>query len=147
MSDADPTGPARGTDERRLPPVIEMGVLSLALAVSGVIYLTSSLPGVPPIAPAVGLLAASALIVVLNGVALARTRGFAWRRFFLVYRWTSLGYGIVAGLLMFVFVYNELPTRQLALLVATLAIGAVDVPLILSFSVARFADDEGRAAD
>ncbi len=145
MSGVEQAGIAHGADEPRLPPVIETGVLSLALAISGVIYLTSSLPNVPPIAPAVGLLAASALTVALNVVVLARARGFAWRRFFLVYQWTLLGYGLVAGLLMFVFIHNDLPTRQLALLVATLAIGAVDIPMILSFSVARFAEPEGEA--
>ncbi len=145
MSGVEQASIAHGADERRLPPVIETGVVSLALAISGVIYLTSSLPNVPPIAPAVGLLAASALTVALNVVMLVRARGFAWRQFFLVFRWTLLGYGIVAGLLMFVFIHNDLPTRQLVLLVATLAIGAVDIPMILSFSVARFAEREGEA--
>ncbi len=141
MSGAERPGDAYRAKDKRLPPVVLTGVVSLALAVSAVIYLNWSLPRVPPIAPAVGLLVASALTVALNGVALARTRGFAWRPFFLVYKWTSLGYGIIAGLLMFVFVRNELPARQLVLLVATLAIGAVDIPMILSFSVARFVDD------
>jgi hypothetical protein len=145
MSSVEQAGGGRGADERRLPPVIEAGVLSLALAVSGVIYLTSSLPSEPPIAPAVGLLAASALTVAVNAVVLARARGFAWRRFFLVYQWTLLGYGLVAGMLMFVFIHNDLPTRLLAMLVTTLAIGAVDIPMILSFSVARFAEDEDEA--
>ncbi len=142
MSDVRQAGDADGVDEQRFPPVIEAGVVSLALAISGVIYLTSSLPSEPPIAPAIGLLAASALTVVLNAVALVRAQGFAWQKFFLVFRWTLLGYGLVAGLLMFVFIHNDLPTRLLSLLVATLAIGAIDIPMILSFSVARFAEDE-----
>ena len=129
------------------PPVIEAGVVSLALAVSGVIYLTSSLPSEPPIAPAIGLLAASAFVVVLNAVALVRAEGFDWQKFFLVYRWTLLGYGVIAGLLMFVFIHNNLPTRLLSLLIATLAIGAIDIPMILSFSVARFAEDEDVAEE
>ncbi len=142
MSDMRQSSDAAAQDERRFPPVIEAGVVSLALAVSGVIYLTSSLPSEPPIAPAIGLLAASAFTVLLNAVALARARGFAWHKFFLVYQWTLLGYGVVAGLLLFVFIHNDLPTRLLSLLAATLAIGAVDIPMILSFSVARFAEDD-----
>jgi hypothetical protein len=145
MSGTEQASSAPAADEPRMPPVIETGVVALALAISGVIYLTASLPNVPPIAPAIGLLAAAALTVAFNVVVLARTRGFAWRRFFLVFQWTLVGYGLIAGLLMFVFIHNDLPTRQLALLAATLAIGAVDIPMILSFSVARFAEPEGRA--
>ena len=50
---------------------------------------------------------------------------------------------------MFVFLHNDLPTRQLALLAATLAvgaIGAIDIPMILSFSVARFAEPKSKAS-
>lgn len=142
MTHADQASIAHDADEPRMPPVIEAGALSLALAISGVIYLNASLPSVPPIAPAIGLLAAAALVVAINAVLLARTPDFARRTFFLVFQWTLLGYGVVAGLLMFVFIFNDLPTRQLALLIATLAIGAIDVPMILAFSVARFADPE-----
>ena len=140
MSDTPQTTTAPVTTETQWPPVIETGAVALALAISGVIYLTSTLPDVPAIAPAVGLLAASALIVVLNVLMLARADGFAWQHFFLVFRWALLGYGLIAGLLMFVFIHNDLQTRQLALLAATLAIGAVDIPMILAFSVARFAE-------
>ncbi len=124
--------------ERKLPPVTWVGVLALALAISGVTYLSSSLPNVPPLAPAIGLLAAAAVSVVANALMLARVRGFAWRPFFVVGGWTLLGYGLIAGLLMFVFVYNELPALQLAFLIATLVVGAVNIPMILAFSVARY---------
>lgn len=145
MSDTQQTVRPNAIDDTHLPPVIETGAVALALAISGVIYLTSTLPDVPPIAPAIGLLVAAAFVVVLNLVVLARTDGFAWQLFFLVFRWTVLGYGLIAGLLMFVFIHNNLPARQLALLAATLAIGAIDIPMILSFSVARFAEPKSKA--
>lgn len=126
-----------------LPPVAAVGALALGLAISGVSYLSASLPSEPPLAPAIGLLAAAAAAVVANAVALARVRDFAWRPFFVVGRWTLLAYGVIAGLLMFVFVYNELPARQLAFLIATLAVFAVDIPMILAFSVARYQSYEG----
>ena len=140
MSSTEQTTTAHVSTETRWPPVIETGAVALALAISGVIYLTSTLPDVPPTAPAIGLLAAAALVVVFNVIVLTRAAGFPWHQFFLVFRWTLLGYGLTAGLLMFVFIHNDLPTRQLALLAATLAIGAIDIPMILSFSVARFAE-------
>lgn len=132
-----------------LPPVALVGALALGLAISGVSYLSASLPREPSLAPAIALLAAAAAAVLANAVALARVRAFAWRPFLAVGGWTLLAYGLIAGLLMFVFVYNELPARQLAFLIATLAVGAVDVPMMLAFSVARYqpygsADETGR---
>lgn len=124
--------------ERKLPPVALVGALALGLAISGVSYLSASLPNEPPLAPAIGLLTVAAAAVVVNVVALARARDFAWRPFFTVGGWTLVAYGLIAALLMFVFVYNELPARQLAFLIATLAVGAVDIPMILAFSVARY---------
>lgn len=127
-----------GAGRQRLPPVLGVGVLSLALAISGVSYLTSSLPGEPELGPAIGLLAGAAVAVLANIASLARARGFAWGVFFTVGRWILLAYAVIAGMLMFIFVYNELPARQLAFLVATLAVGAIDVPMMLAFSVARY---------
>src|SRR3712207_8927123 len=40
-----------GMTERRLPPVTEIGMLSLALIVAGGIYLSSHIPGDVPLAP------------------------------------------------------------------------------------------------
>jgi hypothetical protein len=69
-------------NERRLPPVTEVGMASLALIVTGGIYLSAHLPRHVPLGPAVALLAASALLLVGNVVALSRVEGFAWDRFF-----------------------------------------------------------------
>ncbi|MBI4297549.1 MAG: hypothetical protein HY676_03360 [Chloroflexi bacterium] len=135
--DARPTASA-SAQEQRLPPVAFVGTLALGLAIAGVTYITASLPKEPPLAPAIGLLAAAAAAVIANAVALARARNFAWRLFFIVFRWTILAYGLIAGLLMFVFIYNDMPARMLAFQIATLAIGAVDIPMILAFSVAKY---------
>lgn len=149
MSEIERTAGGAGELGRRLPPVITVGALALGLAISGVSYLSASLPQEPAPAPAIGLLAAAAAAVMANAVALARVRDFAWRSFFVVGRWTVLAYGIIAGLLMFVFVYNHLPARQLAFLITTLAVFAADVPMMLAFSVARYqsyggADEAGQ---
>ncbi len=128
--------------EAQLPPVGVVGVLALALAISGASYLSSSLPQEPPFAPAIALLVAAAAAVIFNVVSLALVRDFAWRTFFAVGRWTLLGYGLIAALLMFIFIHNNIPDRQLALLIATLAVGAVDIPMVLAFSVARHYTNE-----
>lgn len=124
--------------ERRLPPIIPAGCAGLLLAVAGVIYLASHIPGHPSLAPAIGLLAAAAATVAANAAALARIRPFAWWRFWQVWRWTMLAYAIIAGMLIYTFIYDRIPGGQLSLLVATLAVFALDIPVMLAFSVARY---------
>jgi len=54
---------------RKLPPVTQVGMLSLALIVAGGIYLAAHIPQHVPLAPAVALLAASALLLAGNLIA------------------------------------------------------------------------------
>jgi hypothetical protein len=124
--------------ERRLPPIIELGCASLVLAIAGVIYLSSYIPGHPSLAPAIGLLAASAAVMLVNVGVLARIRPFAWWMFWKVWAWTMVAYAVIAGMLMYVFIYDRIPAGQMTLLLLTLAVFAVDVPTMLAFSVARF---------
>jgi hypothetical protein len=124
--------------QRRLPPIIEIGTAAMVLAIAGVIYTSSYIPGKPNLAPAVGLLAGSASIVLVNAVILSRIRNFAWGVFWKVGAWTLAAYAIIAGMLMFIFIYDRVPTGQLTLLVLTLAVFAVNIPVMLAFSVARF---------
>lgn len=123
---------------KRLPPIIEIGCAGLVLAIAGVIYLASHIPGHPTLGPAIGLLAAAAAVVAGNVLVLGRLPDFAWWMFWKVWAWTMLAYAIIAGMLMYIFIYDQIPTGQLTLLVMTLAVFAVDIPLMLAFSVARF---------
>ena len=124
--------------ERRLPPVTEVGMASLALIVAGGIYLSAHLPRHVPLGPAVALLAASALLLVANLVALARVEGFAWARFFSVGRWALLAYAITAGLIEYAFVRNHLSGGPLVVLSLSLVVYAVHVPMLIGFTVARY---------
>ena len=85
--------------ERPLPPVTEVAIASMALIVIGGIWIVSHLPHHVPLGPAVALLAASALLVVFNVVALSRVPDFNWASFFLVAKWAGLAYAITAGIL------------------------------------------------
>lgn len=123
---------------RRLPPVAELTVASLILMLSGGIYLASYLPRQPALAPAIALVGTGAALTAAATVALCRIRPFAWATFFLVGRWCLVAYAIIAGLLAFVFIYDHTGGATLAVLVATLAIFAVDVPMIIGFTVARY---------
>ncbi|MEA2251892.1 MAG: hypothetical protein QOG70_2134 [Solirubrobacteraceae bacterium] len=124
--------------ERRLPPVTEMAMASMALIVAAGIYLAAHLPRHVPLGPAVALLAASALLVVANVVALSRVPDFDWQAFLGVARWSLLAYLVIAGMLEFVFVYDGIRGGQLVVLTLSLAVFAVHVPLLIGFTVARY---------
>jgi hypothetical protein len=124
--------------ERRLPPVTELGMLSLALIVAGGIYLSAHLPRHVPLGPAVALLAASALILVANLLLLSRVQGFPWARFTDVAKWALLAYAVTAGLIEYSFLQSGLRGGALVVLSASLVVYAVHVPMLIGFTVARY---------
>ena len=126
--------------ERRLPPVTQLGMLSLALIVAAGIYLSAHLPRHVPLGPAIALLGASALVLAGNLGSLARVRGFAWRRFFEVARWALLAYLIIAGMIEYAFLRNHMSGGPLIVLTLSLLVFAVHVPVLIGFTVARYAE-------
>lgn len=131
-----PSSPAT----RRLPPVAELTVLSVALMLTGGVYLASHLPTLPPLAPAIGLLAAGGALTVVALILLSRIHPFAWGTFFLVARWSFAAYVVIAGILGFVFIFDHTRGSTLTVLLLTLVVFAFDVPMIIAFTVARYDD-------
>jgi hypothetical protein len=134
-ADGDAPG---GVEGRRLPPVTPVGMTSLGLIIAGGIYLSSYLPRHVPLGPAVALLIASALLVGVNLVSLARVPGFAWRRFFEVARWVGLAYVVIAGMIEYAFVRNHIHGGALVVLTLSLLVFAAQGPTMVGFTVARF---------
>lgn len=130
---------AEPSADRDFPPVTAIGMTSLALIVIGGIYLASHLPNEVPLAPAVILLVLSAGLLVANMVALARADGFRWDRFLAVGKWALLAYGITAGLIEYAFLRNGLSGGPLVVLTLSIVIYAVHVPMLIAFTVARYA--------
>jgi hypothetical protein len=133
-------------NERPLPPVTQLAMVSLSLIVAGGIYLSAHLPRHVPIGPAVALLAASALVLTVNIVALSRVQDFAWNRFFEVGKWSLLAYLVIAGMIEYVFLRDHVSGGALVVLTVSLAVFAVHVPMLVGFTVARYADREDRVA-
>ncbi len=129
-----PAGPA----QRRLPPVTGLAVAAMALVIVGGIYLAAHLPRPAPLGPPVAALALAAVALLAAAAMLARVRDFAWHTFFVVAGWTLAAYVVIAGMLGFVFVLDHTPGRVLIVLTLMLAVFAIDVPLLLAFSVARY---------
>ena len=121
-----------------LPPVAKLAALTLMLVVAGGIYLAAHVGHPASLVPAVVVAVAAALVLVVDVVLVARIREFAWDTFFRVTGWALVAYLVMAGILEYVFIYDHTPHRQLMLFTAMLVMFAVDVPLLLGFSVARY---------
>jgi hypothetical protein len=124
--------------ERRLPPVTQLGMLSLGLVLVAGIYLSAHLPEHVSLAPAIALLAASALVLSVNLISLARVDGFHWRRFFQVARVALLAYALIAGMIEYVFLRNHTSGGPLVVMTLSLLIFALNVPVLIAFTVARY---------
>jgi hypothetical protein len=125
-------------NERRLPPVTQIGMTSLALIVAGGIYLAAHLPNHVPLAPAIVLLSVSVLLLAGNLVALTRVADFPWTRFFDVAKWALLAYAIIAGMIEYSFLRDHITGGVLVVLTLSLVVFAVHVPVLIGFTVARF---------
>lgn len=123
--------------DRKLPPVTQLAMLSLALIVAGGIYLSDHIPGQVPLTPAIILLAASALLMAVNIASLVRVKEFAWPRFFQVAKWSFLAYLAISGLIEYAFLQNHVKGGTLVVLTLSLAIFAIHIPTLVGFTVAR----------
>ncbi len=121
-------------------------MLSLALIVAGGIYLSAHLPHHVPLGPAVALLAASVVVLAANILVLSRVKDFNWARFFEVAKWSLLAYVVIAGMILYVFLRDQVSGGTLVVLTLSLAVFAVHVPMLVGFTVARYADGDDRVA-
>ena len=124
--------------DRRLPPVTEIGALSMVAIVGGVVYMASYLPRHAPLWFAVVLLVVAAALQLANVALLARTKDFAWAQFFQVSRWALLAYAIIAGMIEFAFVFDHTRGTQLVVMTLMLVLFMLNVPVLIGFTVARY---------
>ena len=133
--------------ERKLPPVTQVGMASLALIVAGGIYLSAHLPQHVPLAPAVILLVLSAMLVAGNVFSLTRVPDFPWSRFFNVAKWSLLAYAAISALILYAFLEDHVSGGPLVVLILSLVIFAVNVPILIGFTVARYDESGDESAD
>jgi hypothetical protein len=112
--------------------------VSFTLVVASGIWIVSHLPNHVPLGPSAVLLSVSAVLIVANLVLLARVDGFDWDRFFGVAKWALLAYGVISGVLLYVFVHDGTRGSELVVLTLSLAIFAIHVPLLIGYTVARY---------
>jgi hypothetical protein len=131
----------------KYPPFTELGMLSLALIVIGGIYLAAHIPQHVPLGPAIALLIASALVLVVNLALLTRVPDFAWPRFFQVAKWALVAYLITAGMILYAFLEDGLRGGTLVILTLSLVVYAVQVPTLIAFTVARWENSSAEQLD
>jgi hypothetical protein len=138
MSTRSAPSQAPGVLDASFPPIAQIAVASMALVIIGGIYMAAHLPKKAPVGLPSLLLAAAAALIVVNVALVARLQRFSWATFFLVGKWALLAYCVIAGMLEYVFVLDHTRGSSLVLLTGMLVAYAVDVPLLLAFSVARY---------
>jgi hypothetical protein len=89
----------------------------------------------------------SGVLMVANIILLTTLRPFAWRTFFVVGRWALLAYVISAGMIDFAFIKNHTKGSPLVVVTSMLVIFAVDVPLMIAFTVARYQNVDSEPAE
>jgi hypothetical protein len=125
-------------NERRLPPVQQLGVVSMILTIVSVIWLASYIPKHPPLTLSVVLMSLAGVVLAANLTMLSRVPAFSWSTFRAVAGWTLAAYVVIAGMLEFVFLYDHVRGGVLLLMTLSLVSFAVNVPLLLGFGVARY---------
>ncbi len=125
-------------DERELPPISEVAVAVMILVIIGGVYIAGKLPQHVPLGLPLALLLVSAVLLLVNVYLLSTLKDFAWDYFFLVAKWALLAYIVIAGMLEYIFLYDNTPGKIMAILTGMLAIYAVNIPMLFAFSVARY---------
>ncbi len=129
--------------ERRLPPVTQIGMASLALIVAGGHLPVRASP--PPCSARPGGRPAGRSRCCCSRATSWRSRSCRtsrWRRFFAVAKWTLLAYVIIAGMIEYSFLRDHIRGGVLVVLTLSLVVFAVHVPVLVGFTVARFAEPE-----
>ncbi|TAM93098.1 MAG: hypothetical protein EPN43_01285 [Jatrophihabitans sp.] len=122
----------------RVSSIEVLAVGALVAALVGGVYIAGRVPH--PVNLALGSipLVAALLLLVAAASLLARLPSFAWWRFRQVAGWTLLVYLVIAGMIEYVIIYDGTRGGVLAVITALLVVFALDVPMLLGYSVARF---------
>ena len=138
MTEVGRQGMKPGATRGAYPPAAELATVSLALVVVGGVFMAAYFPTRPPLTLPIALVAASAALLGSAILLLVRWRGFAWAAFWLVARWALVAYVISAGMIEFSFVRNHAAGGPLVVVSLMLVLFAVDVPVIIAVTVARY---------
>lgn len=124
--------------ERRMPPVVPVGMAALTLAITGGVLLVAQIGSEPKLTvPAVFIIGAVVAEVVVVAM-LASIRPLAWWRFKQVLGWALVAYVLQSAIIEWTFIKNKVPSGPLTLLTLGLVVFSTVVPLMVAFTTARY---------
>jgi hypothetical protein len=130
---------------RENPPFTQLGMAALGLIIIGGIYLAAHIPAHVSLGLPIALLILSAGLVAWNLYSLTLIPNFAWDRFKAVATYAGITYLFVAGMIEYAFLEDHVSGGTLVILTLSLLVFALQVPTLIAFTVARFADSEPAA--
>lgn len=126
--------------ERPMPPIVAIGMSALSLAVISGVLVAGQIGGQPSLTLPAVLVVIGLLLEIVSVAFLVRIRPLAWWRFRTVFGWTLLAYVLQSSVIEWSFVKNDVPGRPMEILSAGLVVFATVVPLMISFTTARYQD-------
>ncbi len=124
--------------KKSLPPITLLCVISMAFVIGAGVYMVSEIPFSPNYAVVFLLVGVSLLVFIAIIGLLVKIDTFNWRVFFQVVKWTLAAYAVISGVLIYVFIFDKMSGKSLGLLIAALVLFALNVPVNIAFTVARY---------
>ena len=124
--------------EQNFPPINQLCLVSLAFIIVDGIYIAAHLPNLPPMPIVTSLLVLGGAFALFAAIWLSQAKNLAWDKFFKVFRWVILEYVVEAGMLEYIFIYDHVRGHMLVIVTLALILFAIDIPIIMSFTAARF---------
>ena len=148
VTDGAPSGPPQlgPLASRPVPPITAVSIACMCCALAGGIDVAAYLPRHPSLAAPSGFLAAAALLLLANVGLLTRVGEFAWHVFWRVVGWALLSYVVIAGMILYVMIYDGTRGSLLGVMAGIIVVFAVNIPLLLGFSVARYQEPHPETA-
>ena len=133
-----PPAPNAWLVKEKRPPIDYIAVFSIFLVVLGGILMASKFPHRPPMTAPIAICAVCGVLFVVNVVLLARLHDFSFKTFWTVAGWVALAYAVITGLIAYSFIHNRIMGSPLVVICIMLLIFAVNVVIVISFTVARY---------
>ncbi|MCL4508628.1 MAG: hypothetical protein M1296_03770 [Chloroflexi bacterium] len=118
-------------------PIVACTIGSIVCSFLAIGIIAAYLPQAVPLVWPLAFLAASGVLLATAIVCLLRLRQFAWPLFFAVARWILVLTAVFVVLSVYVFTVDGTNGVTLTVLAIVLVLTALNVPILVGFSVAR----------
>ena len=132
----DTTEPNKASPIAKAGPSALAATAALTCAVLGGIYMAATIGAHSSLLPAVIISVAAYLFMTVSLVGLILDKHYSRPSFVKYVRGALLAYLLEAGILEFIFAYDQVPSKVFAILSALLVIFATSVPVIIGHTVA-----------